>query len=157
MKPSLHVFRPDGGPAFELWAPLKLQELHPPDSVAALVDVVEEGFAPNLVIGHDRVDAEMTLGALVARLEQDASALPGAQLRPGRTIDGNAGQVRIIAFTHDGRPESGPLYQMTASLLAPLNGGDERDLVYLTGTATVAQSGDWHPIFAQAARTVRFG
>jgi hypothetical protein len=76
--------------------------------------------------------------------------------------------VRITAFTHAGQMGSGPLYQMTACLLAPLGhrahedpvrNGDaygERDLIYLTGTCTVDQMGTWDPVFVDAAMTVRF-
>jgi hypothetical protein len=112
----------------------------------------------------------MTLEALAARLEADAAALPGAEVRAGRTIAGTAGEVRIIAFSHAGRRDSGPLYQMTACLLAPSpepigeervsNGpgvaGGERDLIYLTGTCTVDQLPTWDPAFVDAASGLPF-
>jgi hypothetical protein len=68
--------------------------------------------------------------------------------------------VRIVAFTHDGLPQSGPLYQMTACLLAPAAGEpdpQQRDLIYLTGTCTVGQMDTWDPVFVDAASSVSFG
>ncbi|HYZ81100.1 MAG TPA: hypothetical protein VE571_07515 [Solirubrobacteraceae bacterium] len=170
MRLNLFTFSPDGGPTFELWAPLQMHQRDAPENVAALVAETADGFAPNLVVGHNRVSADMTLEALATRLEADASALPGAQLRPARTLTGTAGEVRIAAFTHAGQPGSGPLYQMTACLLAPSSerddeelGGNgaqdavgERDLIYLTGTCTVDQMGTWDPAFVDAAVSVRF-
>ncbi|MFZ1992667.1 MAG: hypothetical protein WAU75_01050 [Solirubrobacteraceae bacterium] len=154
---------------FEVWAPQEMQQRDAPENAGALVAEVGEGFAPNLVVGHNRVSADMTLEALAARLEADAAALPGAELRTGRTVAGSAGTVRITAFTHAGRSGSGPLYQMTACLLAPSpdaygeeggsgrQGPEERDLIYLTGTCTVDQMGTWDPAFVDAASSVRFG
>jgi hypothetical protein len=170
MRLNLFTFSPDGGPTFEVWAPLEMQQRDAPENLGALVAGMAGGFAPNLVVGHNRVSAEMTLEALARRLQDDASALPGAQLRPERTLTGSAGEVRIIAFTHAGQPGSGPLYQMTACLLAPLRDRDEgglgdteaeqdfgeRDLIYLTGTCTVDQMGAWDPAFVDAALSVRF-
>jgi hypothetical protein len=163
MRPDLFVFEPDDGPAFELWAPRAMRRVEAPESVGALVATSAAGFAPSLVIVHDRVGPDLTLPALTARLEADAAALPGAALQPGRTANGPAGEVRIVAFTHDGSPESGPLYQMTACLLAPPSGSgevdeaDERDLLALTGTCTVDQMAQWDPVFVEAAGSVRFG
>jgi hypothetical protein len=171
MRLNLFIFYPDGGPAFEVWAPQEMQQRDAPESAGALVAEVANGFAPNLVVGHNRVSADMTLDALGARLQDDAEALPGAELRPGRTVAGTAGEVRIIAFTHAGLKDSGPLYQMTACLLAPSAdpsdeqpgaatqrvASDERDLIYLTGTCTVDQMPTWDPAFMDAASSVRFG
>jgi hypothetical protein len=171
MRLNLYIFCPDGGPAFEVWAPREMRQVDAPGSAGALVAEAAEGFAPNLVVGHNRVSADMTLEALVARLEADAAALPGAELRAGRTVAGTAGEVRIVAFTHAGRQDSGPLYQMTACLLAPSrdpNGeqrgsnrqgvaSEERDLIYLTGTCTVDQMPTWDPAFVDAASSVGFG
>ena len=62
-----------------------------------------------------------------------------------------------------GRDGSGPLYQMTACLLAPTAdpdsgpAADERDLIYLTGTCTMDQAPRWDPAFMDAASSVRFG
>jgi hypothetical protein len=170
MRLNLFTFSAEGGPMFELWAPLEMQQRDAPENLGALVAEGAAGFAPNLVVGHNRVSADMTLAALAARLENDASALPGAQLEPARTLAGTAGEVQIIAFTHAGQPGSGPLYQMTACLLAPSNGSDdqdlgangagnahgERDLIYLTGTCTVEQMETWDPAFVDAALSVRF-
>jgi hypothetical protein len=172
MRPDLFVFEPDGGPAFELWAPREMRRVEAPESVGALVATSMPAFAPSVVIVHDRVGPDVTLPALIARLEADAAALPGAALQPGRTATGPAGEVRIVAFTHDGSPESGPLYQMTACLLAPprtagepveagevdeVGAAGERDLLALTGTCTVDQMARWDPVFVDAASSVRFG
>jgi hypothetical protein len=170
MRLNLFTFSPDGGPMFEVWAPLEMQQRDAPDNVGALVAEATDGFAPNLVVGHNRVSADMALEALAARLEDDASRLPGAQLRPARTLTGSAGEVNIIAFTHAGQPGSGPLYQMTACLLGPSAGRDDkalggdgahdalgRDLLYLTGTCTVEQMETWDPVFVSAALSVRLG
>jgi hypothetical protein len=168
---NLFIFYPDGGPAFEVWAPQEMQQREAPENAGALVAEVSNGFAPNLVVGHNRVSVDMTLEALVARLQADAESLPGAELRPGRTVAGTAGEVRIIAFTHAGLKDSGPLYQMTACLLAPpAEPSDEqpgtatrkvapdgRDLIYLTGTCAVEQMPTWEPAFVDAASSVRFG
>jgi hypothetical protein len=155
MRLNLFTFSPDDGPMFEVWAPLQMQQRPAPENVGALVAEMADGFAPNLVVGHNRVSGDMTLEALATRLEADASALPGAELRPARTLTGTAGEVRITAFTHDGPPGSRPLYQMTACLLAP-SGDRERDLIYLTGTCTVDQMRTWDPAFVDAAMSVRF-
>jgi hypothetical protein len=160
MRPTLFVFRPQRAPAFELWAPREMQQRDAPENLGALVAEEADGFAPNLVLGHDRVDAEMSLAALITRLQSDAAQLPGAQVRAERAVAGASGQVRIVAFTHDGRPQSGPLYQMTACLLAPAAGErdpQERDLIYLTGTCTVGQMQVWDPVFVDAASSVSFG
>jgi hypothetical protein len=171
MRLTLFVFRPEGGPAFEVWAPRQMQQVEAPESAGALVAEAPDEFAPNLVVGHNRVSAEMTLDALAARLRDDAAALPGADVEPARTVAGTAGSLRTVAFTHAGRPDTGPLYQMTACLLAPWPdssdarsgsaatgpAADERDLIYLTGTCTVEQMGTWDPAFMDAARSVRFG
>jgi hypothetical protein len=171
MRLNLFTFSPDGGPMFELWAPQEMQQRDAPESAGALVADATEGFAPNLVVGHNRVSADMTLEALAARLESDAAALPEADVRAGRTVSGLAGEVRVTAFTHAGREGSGPLYQMTACLLAPApdsNGeqqgsrgpgaaAGERDLIYLTGTCTIDQMPTWDPAFMDAATSVRFG
>ena len=171
MRLNLFIFSPDGGPMFEVWAPEEMQRRDAPESAGALVADLADGFAPNLVVGHNRVSADMTLDALAARLESDAAALPDAEVRAGRTVAGLAGEVRVIAFTHAGRESSGPLYQMTACLLAPSpdsNGEQprpagqrvdpgERDLIYLTGTCTVDQMSTWDPAFIDAATSVRFG
>jgi hypothetical protein len=171
MRLNLFIFYPDGGPAFEVWAPQEMQQREAPENAGALVAEVANGFAPNLVVGHNRVSVDMTLEALVARLQADAEARPGAELRPGRTVAGTAGEVRIVAFTHAGLKDSGPLYQMTACLLAPpadpsgeQSGAatqrvapDERDLIYLTGTCAVDQMPTWDPAFVDAASSVRFG
>lgn len=157
MRLNLFVFRPDDGPAFEVWAPQEMQQSEAPENDGALVAEADEGFAPNLVVGHNRVSGDMTLADLTVRLQNDASALPGAEVRPERTVTGVAGEVRVIAFTHPGRDGSGPLYQMTACLLAPSDGADERDLVYLTGTCTMDQAPRWDPAFVDAASSVRFG
>jgi hypothetical protein len=171
MRLNLFIFSPDGGPMFEVWAPQEMRQREAPENTGALVADAAGGFAPNLVVGHNRVSADMTLEALAARLESDASALPGAELRAGRTVAGTAGEVRITAFTHAGQQGSGPLYQMTACLLAPApdaNGDPqgpsrqgavpgERDLIYLTGTCTVDQMLTWDPAFVDAASSVRFG
>lgn len=169
---DLFVFHPQPGPAFEVWAPREMRQVPAPASVGALVASAVNGFAPNLVVGHDRVAADVTLSTLLGRLEADAAVLPGAQVRASRTVSGTAGEVQIMAFTHDGRPESGPLYQMTACLLAPERdrasaggfpeagapepAGAERDLIYLTGTCTVEQMATWDPAFVDAAGSVRF-
>jgi hypothetical protein len=171
MRLNLFTFCPDGGPIFEVWAPQEMQQRAAPENAGALVAEAAEGFAPNLVVGHNRVSADMTLEALAARLEADAAKLPGAELRAGRMVPGTAGEVRITAFTHAGLQGSGPLYQMTACLLAPSpdsNGeqqrssrhevaSDERDLIYLTGTCTVDQMPTWDPAFVDAASSVWFG
>jgi hypothetical protein len=170
MRLNLFTFSPDDGPMFEVWAPLEMQQRDATENVGALVAVAADGFAPNLVVGHNRVSADMTLEALATRLEADASALPGAQLRPARTLSGTPGEVRITAFTHAGQQGSGPLYQMTACLLAPSRDRDEepcgngaedalreRDLIYLTGTCTVDQMETWDSAFVDAAMSVRFG
>lgn len=157
MRLNLFVFRPDDGPAFEVWAPQAMQQREALENAGALVAEAEEGFAPNLVIGHNRVSADMTLEALSVRLQNDAAALPGAQLHPARTVTGVAGEVRVIAFTHAGRDGSGPLYQMTACLLAPSDDAGERDLIYLTGTCTTDQMPRWDPAFVDAASSLRFG
>ncbi|HEX3976033.1 MAG TPA: hypothetical protein VHW96_07190 [Solirubrobacteraceae bacterium] len=171
MRLNLFSFSPDGGPRFEVWAPQQMRQRDAPENAGALVADTAEGFAPNLVVGHNPVSADMTLAALAARLEADAGALPGAKLRAGRTVSGSAGEVRITAFTHAGQQGSGPLYQMTACLLAPspeANGeprgsarqratSGERDLIYLTGTCTVDQMPTWDPAFVDAASSVRFG
>ena len=74
------------------------------------------------------------------------------------TVAGTAGEVRITAFTHAGQQGSGPLYQMTACLLAPVPEPDgERDLIYLTGTCTVDQMATCDPAFVDAASSVWFG
>ena len=156
MRLNLFTFTPADGPAFEVWAPLEMHQRDAPESAGALVAETADGFAPNLVIGHNRVTADMTLEALSTRLEADASRLPGAELKAARTVSGTAGEVRITSFTHAGREGSGPLYQMTACLLAPSD-ADERDLIYLTGTCTVAQMATWDPAFVDAASSVRFG
>src|ERR1700759_3865311 len=143
MRLNLFTFTPDGGPLFERWAPPQMRQRDAPENVGALVAEAAEGFAPNLAVGHNRVSGDMTLDALATRLEADAAKLPGAEVRAGRTVAGTAGEVRITAFTHAGQPGSGPLYQMTACLLAPSadpdgqqhgSGGeqmasDERDLI----------------------------
>jgi autotransporter translocation and assembly factor TamB len=171
MRLSLFVFRPDRGPAFEVWAPREMQQRDAPQSAGALVAETREGFAPNLVVGHNRVSADMSLEALAARLQADAAALPGAKPLAEQTVAGTAGEVRIVAFTHAGAQGSGPLYQMTACLLAPSpesngeqqdSGGPapdsgDRDLIYLTGTCTVDQMPTWAPAFVDAASSVRFG
>ena len=171
MRLNLFTFSPDDGPMFEVWAPQEMQQRDAPESVGALVAEAMDGFAPNLVVGHNRVSADMTLEALAVRLESDASALPGAEVRAGRTVAGTAGEVRITAFTHAGQQGSGPLYQMTACLLAPSpdpsgegdcsdaqqGAADERDLIYLTGTCTVDQMPMWDPAFVDAASSVWFG
>ena len=171
MRLNLFIFYPEGGPAFEVWAPQEMRQREAPENAGALVAEVADGFAPNLVVGHNRVSVDLTLDALVARLQDDAQALPGAELRPARTVAGPAGEVRIIAFTHAGRQDSGPLYQMTACLLAPTAeasdeqqgaarqrvASDERDLIYLTGTCAVDQMPTWDPAFVDAASSVRFG
>jgi hypothetical protein len=169
MRQNLFTFSPEGGPMFEVWAPLEMRQRDAPENAGALVAEAADGFAPNLVVGHNRVSADMALQALATRLEDDASTLPGAQLRPARTLTGSAGQVTIIAFTHAGHPGSGLLYQMTACLLAPNDRDDEdvggngaraalgRDLIYLTGTCTVDQMETWDPVFVSAALSVRFG
>lgn len=169
MRLNLFTFYPEDGPAFELWAPRGMRQRNAPESAGVLVADAADGFAPNLVLGHNRVSADMTLEALATRLEADAAALPGAKPLARRAVDGTAGEVRIIAFTHDGLKDSGPLYQMTACMLAPppevsdgqpddSNGGsDERDLIYLTGTCTVDQMPAWDVAFVDAASSVRFG
>ena len=171
MRLNLFTFCPAGGPIFEVWAPQEMRQRDAPENVGALVAEEADGFAPNLVVGHNRVSADMTLEALAVRLETDAAKLPGAELRPGRTVAGTAGEVRITAFTHVGEQGSGPLYQMTACLLAPSpesngerrsTGGqelaaDERDLIYLTGTCTVDQMPTWDSAFVDAASSVWFG
>jgi len=159
MRLNLFVFYPDEGPAFELWAPHQMQQRDAPENIGALVAEMADGFAPNLVVGHNRVSADMTLEALTTRLEADASVLAGAEVRAGRTVAGVAGQVQITSFTHAGQQGSGPLYQMTACLLAPSDesDADERDLIYLTGTCTVDQMAAWDPAFVDAASSVRFG
>jgi hypothetical protein len=171
MRLNLFVFRPDDGPAFEVWAPQGMRQREAPENAGALVAETEDGFAPNLVVGHNRVSADMTLEALTVRLQNDAAALPGARVHSERTLPGLAGEVRVIAFTHPGRDGSGPLYQMTACLLGPsaepddaergdgdsVAGRGERDLVYLTGTCTVDQMPRWDPAFMDAASTMRFG
>ena len=169
MRPTLFIFRPDDAPAFELWAPREMEQRNAPENLGALVAQETEGFAPNLVVGHNRVSADMTLAALITRLQDDAAQLPGAVVGAQRTVAGAAGQVRIVAFTHAGPPESGPLYQMTACLLAPWPDRDgeqtgsgrqapeQRDLIYLTGTCTVGQMPTWDPVFVDAAGSVRFG
>jgi hypothetical protein len=160
MRLNLFTFSPEDGPMFEVWAPQEMHQRDAPENVGALVAESVDGFAPNLVVGHDRVSADMTLEALAARLEADASALPGAEVRAGRTVSGTAGQVRITAFTHAGQQGSGPLYQMTACLLAPEpepEPGPDRDLIYLTGTCTVDQMPRWDPAFVDAASSVWFG
>jgi hypothetical protein len=155
---NLFTFSPDSGPAFEVWAPLEMQQRDAPESAGALVAEEADGFAPNLVVGHNRVSADMTLDALATRLESDAAALPGAKVQPARVVTGTAGLVHITSFTHAGQEGSGPLYQMTACLLAPAAGsnGDERDLIFLTGTCTVDQMTTWDPAFVDAATSVRF-
>ncbi len=83
-----------------------------------------------------------------------------ARVQAERTVAGTAGEVRILAFTHQGPPESGPLYQVTACLLAPAAEQEpdaERDLISLTGTCTVEQMQRWDPVFVDAAGSVRFG
>lgn len=171
MRLNLFTFCPEDGPIFEVWAPREMRQIDAPENAGALIAEEAEGFAPNLVVGHNRVSADMTLDALIARLEADAAALPGAELRVDRTVAGTSGEVRIIAFTHAGRQDSGPLYQMTACLLAPQpdadgerpgsNGGGagsgERDLIYLTGTCTVDQMVMWDSVFVDAASSVWFG
>jgi hypothetical protein len=161
MRLNLFIFAPDGGPMFEVWAPREMQQRPAPENAGALIAERQDGFAPNLVVGHNRVDRDMSLRALAARLESDAAALPGAEVRAARTVTGTAGEVRITSFTHAGRDDSGPLYQMTACLLAPSGGGepagDDRDLIYLTGTCTVDQMATWDPAFVEAASSVRFG
>jgi hypothetical protein len=79
---NLFTFSPDDGPMFEVWAPLEMHQRDAPENVGALVAEAAGGFAPNLVLGHNRVSADMTLEVLATRLEADASALPGARLRP---------------------------------------------------------------------------
>jgi hypothetical protein len=165
---NLFTFSSDDGLAFEVWAPIEMQQRDAPENIGALVAETAHGFAPNLVVGHNRVSADMTLQSLATRLEADASALPGAQLCPARTLTGTAGEVRVTAFTHAGQAGSGPLYQMTACLLSPLSDRDdedsagngdaygERDLIYLTGTCTVEQMRTWDPAFVDAAMSVRF-
>ena len=150
---NLFVFTPDDGPAFEIWAPLDMERRDAPESIGALVADEADGFAPNLVVGHNRVGADMTLDALAIRLEADAAALPQAQVHPALVVTGTAGLVHIVSFTHAGRNGSGPLYQTTACLLAP----GERDLIFLTGTCTVDQMPTWDPAFVDAATSVRFG
>jgi hypothetical protein len=171
MRLNLFTFTPDGGPVFEVWAPQEMRQRDAPENAGALVAEAAEGFAPNLVVGHNRVSADMTLDALATRLEADAAKLPGAEVRAGRTVAGTAGEVRITAFTHAGQQGSGPLYQMTACLLAPSLdpdgeqydssgdeiASDERDLIYLTGTCTVDQMPTWDPAFVDAASSVWFG
>ena len=159
MRLNLFTFSPAEGPAFEVWAPLEMQQRDAPESAGALVAEEADGFAPNLVVGHNRVAADMTLDALATRLESDAAALPDAEVQPARVVNGSAGLVHITSFTHAGPQGSGPLYQMTACLLAPSAGsnGDERDLIFLTGTCTVDQMPAWDPAFVDAATSVRFG
>lgn len=170
MRLTLFIFSPEDGPMFEVWAPKEMRQVDAPESVGALVAQAAAGFSPNLVVGHNRVSADMTLEALAARLEVDAARLPGAEVRARRTVAGTAGKVRIVAFTHAGRQDSGPLYQMTACLLAPTPDPDEqqrsswqsaapgeRDLIYLTGTCTIDQMATWDPAFVDAASSVRFG
>jgi hypothetical protein len=158
MRLNLFTFSADDGPMFEVWAPQEMQQRDAPENVGALVAESVDGFAPNLVVGHNRVAADMTLEALAVRLESDAAALPGAEVRAGRTVAGTAGEVRITAFTHAGQQGSGPLFQMTACLLAPKPEPDgERDLIYLTGTCTVDQMATWDPAFVDAASSVWFG
>lgn len=156
---NLFVFTPDDSPPFEVWAPLEMQQRDAPESVGALIADDADGFAPNLVAGHNRVAADMTLDALATRLESDAAALPGAEVQPARIVRGTAGLVHITSFTHAGLEGSGPLYQMTACLFAPSAGsnGDQQDLIFLTGTCTVDQMPTWDPAFVDAATSVRFG
>jgi hypothetical protein len=177
MRMNLYLFHPDGGPDFEVWAPRGMRQIEAPNVAGALVADEVDGFAPNLVVGFDRISGETTLEALIARLQHDVVAQPGARLQAERTVPGTAGDVVVIAFTRDGVQGSGPLYQTTACLLAPTaDRGDEadslderadsderladaaeRDLIYLTGTCTVEQMPAWDPAFVSAASTVRFG
>lgn len=152
MRPDLYLFQPADGPAFEVWAPRDMQQVPAPGNIGALIADPSDGFAPNLVVGHDEFGADATLTALIARLQADAAALPGAEVQAGRTVAGVAGEVRIVAFIHDGPPESGRLYQMTAGLLDPAG----HHLIYLTGTCTVEQMPTWDPAFVDAATSVRF-
>jgi hypothetical protein len=160
MQLTLFTFRPHGLRPFELWAPREMAQIDAPENDGALIVQDTDGFAPNLVLGHNPVDGEMTLEALSVRLEADASALPGAKLHEARTMEGSAGEIRIVAFHHDGTPESGPIYQMTACMLI-LSAGDDpafpRDLVFFTGSCTVEQMGTWDPVFVDAVTSVRFG
>lgn len=177
MRMNLYLFHPDSGPDFEVWAPRGMRQIDAPNVAGALVADEVDGFAPNLVVGFDRISGETTLETLVARLQRDLVAQPGARLHGERTVAGTAGDVVVIAFTRDGVQGSGPLYQTTACLLAPtadrgaeLDDSDERadsgeevadagerDLIYLTGTCTVEQMPAWDPAFVSAASTVRFG
>jgi hypothetical protein len=168
MRLDVFTFRPDGGPDFELWAPREMRETDAPEAIGALVADTAERFAPNLVLGRNRVSAEMTLDALAARLDTDATRLPQSEPAAQRTVAGAAGEVRIIAFTHAGLQRSGRLYQMTACLLTPADpdadapdsgptAEGERTLIYLTGTCTVEQMPTWDPAFVDAASSVRFG
>jgi hypothetical protein len=145
-----------------------MREIDAPESIGALVADAGEGFAPNLVLGVNRVSAEMTLDALAARLDADAARLPQSEPEEQRTAQGAAGEVRIIAFSHAGPQGGGRLHQMTACQLTPSAsdalprgtdgaGAGERTLVYLTGTCTVAQTPTWDPAFVDAAASVRFG
>ncbi len=63
-----------------------MRQVQAPETAGALVAEEDEdaGFAPNLVVVHDRVGPELTLPALIARLRTDAAALPGGA-SPGRT------------------------------------------------------------------------
>ena len=47
---NLFVFTPDGGPAFEVWAPLEMQQRDAPESAGALVADVD-----GLTDAEDRV------------------------------------------------------------------------------------------------------
>lgn len=174
MRMDVYVFHPDGGPDFEVWAPHGMRRVDAAKTAGALVADDVDGFAPNLVLGHERIAADTTVDDLIAQLERDAAAQPGVEVQAGRTIEGAAGDVRVMAFTRGGVEGSGRLYQTTACLLAPLAGADgepgdsgerdgeqtgprERDLIYLTGTCTVEQMPTWDPAFVSAASTVRFG
>jgi hypothetical protein len=154
---TLFVFRSDGAPAFELWAPRELQRHEAPQALGVLVAERAEGFSPNLFVGHDQGGEDLTLPALVARLQEEAATRPGAEVLPARSLAGPSGEIRIVSFTHDGPPASGGrLYQMTACLLAPETVPGRRDLVFLTGSCSLDQRSAWDAVFVEAARSVRF-
>ena len=172
MRLNLFIFSPAGGPMFEVWAPQEMQRRDAPENAGALVAEQADGFAPNLVVGHNRVSADMTLEASGRSAgDRCGGSFPGAELRAGRTVAGPRGRCASPPSPTSDEQGSGPLYQMTACLLAPSpdsngerrsTGGqelaaDERDLIYLTGTCTVDQMPTWDSAFVDAASSVWFG
>jgi hypothetical protein len=128
-----------------------------PDTLGVFFDPAAEDFRVNLLIGVDRVGAEVDLEAAAQATLEGVASYPQFAIEREKVaeISGRPAALRFQTFEPEGAP--GPLLQLQVLFFNPPDGRTKtHDLFHIDGTCLLRDAETYAPLFLEIAETFRF-